>query len=56
MAQLRKGYALLELGEKAAGVKELRSLISLHPNSDEADLARQRLKKLNAPAAPARRH
>jgi tol-pal system protein YbgF len=56
MAQLRKGYALLELGEKAAGVKELRSLISLHPDSDEADLARQRLKKLNATGAPARRH
>jgi tol-pal system protein YbgF len=56
MAQLRKGYALIELGEKAAGVKELRSLISLHPDSDEADLARQRLRKLNAPVAPPRRH
>jgi len=46
-AQLRKGYALLELGDKAAGVKELRSLITLHPDSDQAKLASQRLKKLN---------
>jgi len=45
-AQLKKGFALVELDEKAAGVRELRSLIQQYPNSREADLARQRLKKL----------
>jgi tol-pal system protein YbgF len=49
-AQLKKGFALLELGEKSAGARELRSLIELHSNSHEAELARQRLKKLSAPA------
>jgi tol-pal system protein YbgF len=45
-AQLKKGFALIELGEKSAGLRELRSLIEQYPNSREADLARQRLKKL----------
>jgi tol-pal system protein YbgF len=45
-AQLKKGFALIELGEKSAGLRELRSLIDQYPNSREADLARQRLKKL----------
>jgi tol-pal system protein YbgF len=45
-AQLKKGFALLELGEKSAGLRELRSLIEQHSDSHEADLARQRLKKL----------
>jgi tol-pal system protein YbgF len=48
-AQLKKGFALLELSEKSAGARELRSLIELHSNSHEAELARQRLKKLGAP-------
>jgi tol-pal system protein YbgF len=45
-AQLKKGFALLELGERSAGLRELRSLINQHSDSHEADLARQRLKKL----------
>jgi tol-pal system protein YbgF len=45
-AQLKKGYALLALDQTAAGKRELRSLIQRYPNSREADLARQRLKKL----------
>jgi tol-pal system protein YbgF len=45
-AQLKKGYALLALEQTAAGKRELRSLIQRYPNSREADLARQRLKKL----------
>ncbi|MGA3326288.1 MAG: tetratricopeptide repeat protein [Terriglobia bacterium] len=45
-AQLHKGYSLLALDQKAAGIRELRSLIQRFPDSDEADLARQRLKKL----------
>jgi tol-pal system protein YbgF len=45
-AQLKKGYALLALDRKQAGVQELRSLLRRYPNSREADLAKQRLKKL----------
>ena len=47
-AQLKKGYALQELGQKTAAERELRSLIQRYPNSHEADLAEQRLKKLRA--------
>jgi TolA-binding protein len=54
-AQLKKGFALLELGEKSAGARELRSLIQQSPNSHEADLARQRLKKLGYPVSGPRR-
>ncbi|MBZ5542106.1 MAG: tol-pal system protein YbgF [Acidobacteriia bacterium] len=45
-AQLKKGYALLALDQQRPGISELRSLIRRFPNSREADLARQRLKKL----------
>jgi tol-pal system protein YbgF len=45
-AQLKKGFSLLSLDEKTAGIRELRSLVQRFPDSHEADLARQRLKKL----------
>ena len=54
-AQLKKGYALLDLGQSQAGARELRSLIQRYPNSHEADLARQRLKGLTAAPAAARK-
>lgn len=44
-AQLKKGYALLELGNQAAGNRELTSLIQRYPRSLEAQQARERLKK-----------
>jgi tol-pal system protein YbgF len=52
-AQLKKGFALLAMDQKSAGIRELRSLVQRFPDSHEADLARQRLKKLGitAPAA-----
>jgi tol-pal system protein YbgF len=53
-AQLKKAYALLELEQRQAGVRELRSLIQRFPTSSEANLARQRLKKLGI-AVPGRR-
>ena len=49
-AQLKKGYALLAQDKESSGIKELRSLIQRFPNSREADLARQRLKKLGVSA------
>jgi tol-pal system protein YbgF len=48
-AQLKKGYALLELGQKEAGVRELNSLIARYPKSPEAAQARDRLRKLGVP-------
>jgi tol-pal system protein YbgF len=45
-AQLKKGYSLLALDQKTAGIRELRSLIQRFPESAESELARQRLKKL----------
>ena len=49
-AQLKKGFSLLALDEKTAGIRELRSLIQRFPESSEAELARQRLRKLGITA------
>jgi len=53
-AQLKKGYALLELGQRDAGVQELRSLVSRYPKSPEALQARERLNKLGVAGAASR--
>ena len=53
-AQLKKAYALLELGQRDAGVQELRSLVSRYPKSPEALQARDRLTKLGAAGAASR--
>jgi len=45
-AQLKKGYALLNMGERDAGVRELHSLIARYPKSPEAAQARDRIKRL----------
>ena len=47
-AQLKKGYSLLELGRKDAGIRELKALIQRYPRSIEATQARERLQKLGA--------
>ena len=44
-AQLKKGFALLELGKQDDGVSELRHLIQRYPHSPEALQARDRLRK-----------
>jgi tol-pal system protein YbgF len=54
-AQLKKAYALLELGQRDAGVQELRSLISRYPKSPEALQARDRLTKLGAAGAASKK-
>lgn len=54
-AQLKKGYALLELGQRDAGIQELRSLISRYPKSPEALQARDRLQKLGAAGAASKK-
>lgn len=43
---LKKGYAYIELGEKAQGVVQLQYVLHEHPRSQEASLARQKLKAL----------
>jgi tol-pal system protein YbgF len=47
-ARLRKGMALIELGQKTAGIRELREVIKRYPGSDEDRLARTKLKELGA--------
>lgn len=52
-AQLKRGYAQIELGRKDDGVRQLQSVVRDFPNSDEANLARQRLQSLGvASGAP----
>lgn len=45
-AQLKKGFALIELGKQDDGVAQLRHLIQRYPRSPEALQARDRLRKL----------
>ncbi len=45
-AELKKGFALIELGKQDDGVAELRKLIQRYPHSPEALQARDRLRKL----------
>ncbi|HSA93957.1 MAG TPA: tetratricopeptide repeat protein [Terriglobales bacterium] len=49
-AMLKKGFALVELGQKDAGVTALRELIKRYPRSVEATSARDRLRKLGVAA------
>ena len=50
-AQLKKGFALIELGQKDDGVTELRRVIQRYPRSSEAVQARDRLRKLGVSAS-----
>jgi tol-pal system protein YbgF len=43
---LKKGYAYISVGERAQGVVQLQYVIHEHPASQEAALAKQRLKQL----------
>ncbi|MGA2978264.1 MAG: tetratricopeptide repeat protein [Terriglobales bacterium] len=52
-AQLKKGFALLELGKADEGTQELKHVIQRYPRTNEAMQARERLRKL-APAPKAR--
>jgi len=51
-ALLKKGYAYLELGDRSQGVNLLRQVVRQHGTSDEANLARQRLRELGVDARP----
>src|SRR5215470_12311730 len=45
-ARLKKGMALIELGQKPAGVRELREVVKRYPGTEEERRARARLKEL----------
>jgi tol-pal system protein YbgF len=47
-AQLKKGFALLELGKGEEGTTELRHVIQRYPRTNEATQARERLRKVGA--------
>jgi tol-pal system protein YbgF len=50
-AELKKGFALIELGQKEEGVASLRHVIARYPRSNEALQARERLRKLGVATA-----
>jgi tol-pal system protein YbgF len=45
-ARLRKGLALIELGQKPGGVRELREVVKRYPGTEEDRRARAKLKEL----------
>ncbi len=49
-AHLKRGLALIQLGEKAMGVRELRLVVKLYPGTDEDRRARAKLKDLGETA------
>jgi tol-pal system protein YbgF len=53
-ARLRKGMALLDLGQKSAGVRELREVVRRYPGTEEERAARAKLKELGVAVTVAR--
>ncbi|HYL61855.1 MAG TPA: tol-pal system protein YbgF [Candidatus Methylomirabilis sp.] len=53
-ARLKKGMALLALGQKAAGIRELREVVTRFPGTEEERRARARLKELGVAVAASR--
>jgi tol-pal system protein YbgF len=47
-ARLRKGMALIELGQKSAGIRELREVVRRYQGTEEDRQARAKLKELGA--------
>jgi tol-pal system protein YbgF len=51
-AQLKKGFALIELGQQDEGAQELRHVIQRYPRTNEATQARDKLRKMGAATTP----
>lgn len=49
-ARLKKGMALIELGQKSAGARELREVVKRYPGTEEERRARARLKEMGLAA------
>jgi tol-pal system protein YbgF len=45
-ARLKKGMALIELGQKNGGIRELREVVKRYPGTEEERRARAKLKEL----------
>jgi tol-pal system protein YbgF len=52
-ARLKKGMALIEMGQKTSGVKELREVVKRYPGTEEERRARAKLKELGVTATAA---
>jgi len=53
-ARLRKGMALVELGQKTSGVRELREVVKRYPGTEEDRQARAKLKELGVSVSATR--
>jgi tol-pal system protein YbgF len=53
-AQLKKAMALIQLGQKTAGVRELREVVKRYPGTEEDRLARAKLKELGVAVTASR--
>ncbi|HEY6944070.1 MAG TPA: tol-pal system protein YbgF [Candidatus Acidoferrum sp.] len=53
-ARLHRGMAMIEVGQKASGVRDLREVIRLFPGSEEERYARAKLKELGASVSSTR--
>jgi len=49
-ARMRKGFCLAELGQKAAAIRELRTVVRQYPGTDEAKRSAAKLRDLGATA------
>jgi len=49
-ARMRKGFCLAELGQKAAAIRELRTVVRQYPGTDEAKRSSAKLRELGASA------
>jgi len=47
-ARLKKGMALIELGQKTSGIRELREVVKRYPGTEEERRARSKLKEMGA--------
>jgi TolA-binding protein len=54
-AELKKGFAQIESGQKDAGVSSLRHVVQRYPRSNEAAQAKDRLRKLGVATTASRR-
>ena len=55
-AELKKGFALIESGDKDAGIAALRHVVQRYPRSNEALQARDRLRKLGVTSTGTRKN
>ena len=49
-SRMRKGFCLSELGQKAAAIRELRTVVRQYPGTDEAKRSAAKLRELGASA------